>query len=160
MRKLLTVCLPISASCLTVPLWAHQPVAAKAVRLSSTAETLAVTAAVEAFHRLLKEGKAGAAAALLADNALIYESGNVEYDKADYVEHHLPADVEFSQATIRTVTRSCVEAAGRMAWIATELRITGVFKGRPINILSTETMVLRRFGKDWKITHIHWSSRR
>jgi hypothetical protein len=27
-------------------------------------------------------------------------------------------------------------------------------------LLATETMVLRRAGDDWRIVHIHWSSRK
>jgi hypothetical protein len=45
-----------------------------------------------------------------------------------------------------------------MAWIATEGRTTGIFTGKPIDQLTTETMVLRQAGGAWKIVHIHWSS--
>jgi hypothetical protein len=45
-----------------------------------------------------------------------------------------------------------------MAWVATEGRTKGTYKGKALDQLTTETMVLRQAGKDWKIVHIHWSS--
>ena len=37
-------------------------------------------------------------------------------------------------------------------------RPTGSFKGKSIDLLTTETMILRRMAGDWRIVHIHWSS--
>jgi hypothetical protein len=34
----------------------------------------------------------------------------------------------------------------------------GTYKGKAVDRLTTETMVLRRVGAAWKIVHIHWSS--
>lgn len=31
--------------------------------------------------------------------------------------------------------------------------------GEPLTLLSTETMALGKTGADWRIVHIHWSSR-
>ena len=45
-----------------------------------------------------------------------------------------------------------------MAWIASEGRTTGTYKGKALDLVTTETMVLRRSGHGWKIVHIHWSS--
>ena len=118
----------------------------------------AAAVVVEAFHRSLKVGNLEAASAVLADSALIYESGSVERSKAEYRSHHLPADAAFAKVTTRTVTRQSGEADADMAWIATESRTSGTYKGRAIDNASTETMVLRRDGKAWKIVHIHWSS--
>ena len=36
--------------------------------------------------------------------------------------------------------------------------MTGTFKGKAIDRDTTETMILRRIGGEWKIVHIHWSS--
>jgi hypothetical protein len=115
---------------------------------------------VEGFHRSLKVGDPVAASALLATKALIYESGGAERSKAEYTAHHLPADVAFAKAVTRKVIRQSGNADGDIAWIATESRTRGRYKGRAIDSASTETMVLRRAGNDWKIVHIHWSSAR
>lgn len=113
---------------------------------------------VDAFHRALQAGDQDAAAALVASDALIYESGGAERSKAEYASHHLPADAAFAAATTRTVTRRAGHADNDSAWIATESTTTGTYKGRPINSRSTETMVLRREDGAWRIAHIHWSS--
>jgi ketosteroid isomerase-like protein len=56
------------------------------------------------------------------------------------------------------MTRRRGAAAGTIAWIASEGRTTGTYKGKQVDVVTTETMVLRRTGGGWKIVHIHWSS--
>ena len=51
------------------------------------------------------------------------------------------------------------EAEGDMAWVATESELQGLEDGKPVKLLSTESMVLRKTGQGWRIVHIHWSSR-
>ena len=41
----------------------------------------------------------------------------------------------------------------------TEGRTAGQFNGRAVNLVTTETMVLKRGPEGWRIQHIHWSSR-
>ncbi len=115
-------------------------------------------AVVDRFHGALKSGDLDAAAALLDDKALIFESGGVERSKAEYASHHLPADAAFSKAVPGVITARAGGSAAGFAWVATESRTTGSFNGKPLDRLSTETMVLRQTGSAWKIVHIHWSS--
>lgn len=115
-------------------------------------------AVVDAFHAALRRGDTTAALSLLANDALIFESGGVERSKAEYSTHHLAADANFSRAVPSRVTRRSGAAAGNTAWIATEARTTGSYKGKQHDLLNTETMVLRRTRGGWKIAHIHWSS--
>jgi ketosteroid isomerase-like protein len=115
-------------------------------------------AAVDAFHAALDRGDTRAAASLLADDALIFESGGAERSKAEYAGHHLTADAEFSRAVSSIVTRRAGSSIGGIAWIASEGRTTGTYKGKALDLITTETMILRRIGSVWKITHIHWSS--
>jgi ketosteroid isomerase-like protein len=113
---------------------------------------------VGAFHAALERGDTRAAAALLTHDALIFEAGGAERTKAEYSAHHLPADAEFSRSVSSVVVRRAGQSDGTVAWIATEGRTTGTYKGKALDLLTTETMVLRRAGGGWKITHIHWSS--
>ena len=115
-------------------------------------------AVVEAFHSALVKGDTAAASSLLADEALIFEEGGVEHGKAEYAAHHLPADAAFSKAVQFTVTRRAGHLQGNLAWVATEGRAVGTFNSKPVDRVTTETMVLRRIGRSWKIVHIHWSS--
>jgi ketosteroid isomerase-like protein len=128
---------------------------AAAASPKATAEAEAV---VDAFHAALSRGDTGAAAALLADDALIFEEGGAERSKAEYSAHHLPADAAFSKAVSSRVTRRLGGAAGGVAWVASEGRTSGTWAGKPIERLTTETMLLRRIDEKWKIVHIHWSS--
>ena len=118
----------------------------------------APAAVVDSFHAALRRGDTKAALGFLAGNALIFESGGVERGKAEYASHHLAADAAFSQAVPSTITRRAGEAAGNVAWIATEGRTIGTYKGKALDRRTVETMVLRRTGAGWKIVHIHWSS--
>ena len=140
------------------PLSAHEPAqkATQANTLSASARGAAET--VDAFHAALHRGDTRAAAALLAEDALIFESGGVERSKAEYAGHHLPADAEFSRLVSSVVNRRAGNSNGTLAWIASEGRTTGAYKGKLLDLLTTETMLLRRTNSGWKIVHIHWSS--
>lgn len=124
----------------------------------ASADAQGAGATVDAFHRALARGDQAATAALMADDALIYESGGVERSKAEYASLHLPADAAFAKAVTRTPTRRHVRAEGALAWVASEATVKGAYKGRTINSRSVETMVLRLAGPAWRIVHIHWSS--
>lgn len=129
---------------------------AQAAALARSARPAA--AVVDAFHAALRRGDTAAAQSHLADNALIYESGGVERGREEYASHHLGADSAFAQAVPGTVTRRAGQAAGTIAWIATEGHTAGTYRGKAVDRLTAETMVLHRQGKAWKIVHIHWSS--
>jgi ketosteroid isomerase-like protein len=140
------------------PLTAHERAATTAVPAALSPSARAAAATVDAFHAALHRGNTGAAAALLAEDALIFESGGVERTKAEYAAHHLPADAGFSRSVSSVVTRRVGRAEDAIAWIASEGRTSGTYKGKALDLLTTETMVLRRTGGTWKIVHIHWSS--
>src|SRR3546814_4484409 len=86
------------------------------------------------------------------------ESGGAERSKAEYASYHLAADANFSQATAQTITHRTGRAEGDLASIATESKTVGTYKDRPINLIGTDTMFLRRQNDGWQIVHIHWSS--
>lgn len=114
---------------------------------------------VDAFHDALAKGDRGAAQALLDENVQIYEQGWVERSRAEYAAHHLDSDIAFSTAT--TLSRAARSGAvlGDLAYVSSEGKIAGTFKGKAIDSITLETMVLRREGSGWRIVHIHWSSR-
>ena len=119
----------------------------------------AAAATVDAFHAALRRGDAESALALVAGDAIVFEDGRVERSKAEYALHHAAADAAFSKAVqSRRLSRTGHAAAG-LALIATESRTKGRFKGKDVDRIMVETMVLRRdSGGAWKIVHIHWSS--
>jgi len=144
--SLLAVAVPVAA----------EPPAPPAEAISAVAGPAAAT--VDAFHAALRRGDTAAASALLTDDALIFEEGRAERSKAEYALRHLGADAAFSQAVPGVISRRRGDAAGDFAWIATEGRTRGRYRGSEVNRVTDETMVLRRVGETWKIVHIHWSS--
>jgi ketosteroid isomerase-like protein len=142
------------------PIHADAPAALAARESTLTRAAQGAAATVDSFHAALRRGDTAAAAGLLTEDALIFEGGAAERSKAEYAGHHLPADAAFSQAVASVVTRRTGNAAGMLAWIASEGRTTGTYQGKPIDLVTTETMLLRRVGRTWRITHIHWSSRK
>ena len=141
-----------------LPLLGHGPGAkpSQASALSASARNAAST--VDAFHAALRRGDTRSAAAMLADDALIFEGGGVERSKAEYASHHLAADAAYTQAVPSVLTRRAGDSNGSVAWIASEGRTTGTYKGNAVDRVTAETMVLRRTGRAWRIVHIHWSS--
>jgi ketosteroid isomerase-like protein len=115
---------------------------------------------VHAFHAALSSGDSATALSLLAPDVIIFESGGVEASRDEYRSHHLPADMEFSQSVAREITNERSGSSGDVAWVLTESRSIGTFRERPINSRGVGTILLRRTAEGWRITHIHWSSRR
>ncbi len=113
---------------------------------------------VDAFHAALQRGDTRAVAALLAPEALIFEAGHVERSAAEYAGGHLAGDAAHAAKTVtRFGARRCMIGSDQ-AVIATETVSTALDKSDPR--IGTETMVLVKAGADWRIGHIHWSSRK
>ena len=58
---------------------------------------------------------------------------------------HVPPTAMAAELDIPAVSRPAVAVVERF--------------GKALSLLSTESMVLRKTGADWRIVHIHWSSR-
>lgn len=149
---LLLVCVPLDARA-HGNTGAPPPIAVPDAVLEEAALT------VDAFHDALTKADRQAAQAFMDDNVQIYEQGWVERSKAEYAAHHLGSDAEFSAATKRTRTARSGIVLGDLAYVVSEGKTTGTFKGKAVDSLTLETMVLRRGPNGWRIVHIHWSSR-
>ena len=149
---------PMAASMLAPGASAREPVARSAVDQSLDISAKSAAGVVDAFHQALRRGDATRAMSLLEDDALIFESGEAERSKAEYASHHLAADIEFTRAVPEVITRRSGGTNGDTAWIATEGRTKGSYKGKAFDRVTTETMVLHRTARAWRIVHIHWSS--
>ena len=149
-KSLVLVCLGLGL--LSIP--------AKAVFVSraqsATAEAIATSTH---FYDLLRRGDSAAAARLLAPDAAVLESGDLE-TRAEYLARHIGADIEFAKAvpsrrTIRQVVRQ-----GNVIWLAATSTSNGQFENRPIDSRGAELMVLTKGDSGWRIRAIHWSSHR
>jgi ketosteroid isomerase-like protein len=121
-------------------------------------DSAAVAAVVDRFHTALAEGDSAAVAHLLAPDAIILENGGVE-TRGEYLGGHLRGDIAFAQAVVPERAPTRVVVAGDAAWAVSTSSARGEFRGRPVNAVGAELMVLRRANDGWRIVAIHWSSR-
>ena len=135
---------------------AHGSAASLTTRLPKAAESVART--VDAFHAALARGDTNGAAALLAEDATVFEQGEAELSKSAYTASHLAADIAYLREVRESVTGRSGGVTGRLAWIATQGRFHGGFQDRDVDRQTTETMVLRLTTEGWRIAHVHWSS--
>ena len=115
---------------------------------------------VRAFYAALEAGDSAAALEMLAPDVMIFEGGGVEASRDEYASHHLRSDIAFVQSITREVTREMSGMEGEVAWVLGEASTRGTYRGRPIDSVVAETMILKRTPAGWRIVHIHWSSRR
>jgi uncharacterized protein (TIGR02246 family) len=137
---------------------AHDHHAAPATAASDAAAP--AIAAVDKFSAALVAADFATVESLLDPDVVILESGGAERSRAEYLGHHALADAEFLKGAHIQVTHRSARAEGDLAWVATESDMHASSDGKPMTLLATETMVLRRTGDDWRIVHIHWSSRK
>ncbi len=144
----------------------HEPASMPSGRETSKAELSIAPAAAEAvatverFSAALSAGDLGKAGDELDATVIILESGGVERSRAEYLGGHAKSDAAFLKAAMITLKRRTAQSSGDLAWVASESEIHAMKGAEMLMIDSTETMVLRKSGKAWKIVHIHWSSRR
>lgn len=124
----------------------------------STADSAAVVTVIAKYHEALATGDSTAVIALLAEDAVILESGGVE-TRAEYRSHHLPGDINFAKAIKGQRGPVHVRVHGDVAWASSTSTTQGEMNGRAINSAGAELMVLVRTAQGWKISAIHWSSR-
>lgn len=111
------------------------------------------------FRAALARGDEATVQTLLAPEVLIFEGGGVERSREEYASHHMRGDMSFLKSAHYTLLRQSGDAADDIAWVAGEAEIEGAGRKGPVRMRSTETLVLRRTGDDWRIVHIHWSDR-
>ena len=103
----------------------------------------AAAATVDRFLAALSAGELDKAGAELDRNVIILESGGAEYSAAEYLGHHAREDAAFLKAAQHELLSRTASASGEFAWVASESEIHAHHDGKPMTLLSTETMVLR-----------------
>ena len=139
---------------------AHGP-EAHAKPATTTAEDLAGPAVkvVDAFSTALQAGDLARAGSFLAEDVLILESGGAERTREEYLGGHVGHDAKFLKAAHVQLIHRTARTEGELAWVGTESELHASKDGKPLTLLSTETMVLKNTPNGWRIVHIHWSSR-
>jgi len=122
------------------------------------ADSAAVAAVVQSFHQALESGDSARVMSLLANDASVLESGGIE-SRSEYRSHHLTSDIEFAKSVKSVRAPLSVTLAGNAAWTMGTSTTQGEFRGRTINSVGAESMILTKSASGWKIRSIHWSSR-
>lgn len=95
---------------------------------------------------------------LPAEDVVIHEGGNVE-GRAQYVADHLPADIEFEQSVSSKRGPIRAVVVGDAAWAMSTSEHSGTFRGRPVDSIGTELIVLSRVADSWRVRAIAWTGR-
>ena len=114
---------------------------------------------VQYYHKALEDNDKETALKLLSDDVLIQEGGRLETAE-EYESHHLMSDMEFSSAV--SGKREVIEAVaeGNIGWVVSSSSMVGEFRGKEIDSIGAELMILKKEDGSWKIRAIHWSSRK
>lgn len=115
---------------------------------------------VAAFNAALAAGDQAKATELLSPDITIYESGYVERSRAEYAGHHLPEDIAFAKSATRNVLQHSERITGNLAVIWEETETKAKSKGKDLHLMGTETTLLQKIDDNWRIVHVHWSSRK
>lgn len=126
--------------------------------LAPPAWSLSASETVDAFHKALRTGKVEAAVEYLGPEAVVFEQGFINPSRAEYVSTQLQQAADFASRTERQVIRREAWQDGNIAWVLSSTMTVGIFDGRKVELEGAETMVMRKDGEGWKITHIHWSA--
>ena len=149
----------LAVAILVVSFPARASAQAKTNSTTSARDSADVARVVLAYRTALANADSAAALSLLAPDAVVLESGDIE-TREDYRRHHLPADIEFSRAVRGEHAPVRVRTEGNAAWAWSSSTTEGQFRGRRISSTGAELMVLSRSGDGrWLIRAIHWSSR-
>ena len=137
----------------------HSPAGSEHTKHTHTAPASGPVGAAKALHDAMSAGDTARVQSLLDPEVMIMEGGNVERSLNEYAAHHLPADLKFMKGLTYKLERQTGESSGAFAWVANEATLSGSSGGKPVTLVSTETLVLKNVGGSWKVVHIHWSSK-
>lgn len=112
---------------------------------------------VDAFHFSLKAGNRQTALEFLTADVLVFEQGKVERSRTEYARRQLGEDIAFAGITSRAVLRRTTKLLGNAAWVMSINRNRGKVNNRPIDFVTSETIMLNKINGKWRIVHIHWS---
>jgi hypothetical protein len=138
----------------------HATAAVSGADVNVLAAAKDAVATVDRFSAALSSGDLAKAGQELDRDVLILESGGAERSAAEYLGGHAKSDAEFLKTVHQQLLRRSAHTSGNFAWVASESELHLQKDGKPVTVLSTETMLLQRSASTWRIVHIHWSSRK
>ena len=126
---------------------------------AARSDSAAAVAVVEQFHAALAAADSTRAVSLLADDVLIIEAGNIQ-TRADYLGGHLGADMKASQGSKAERSIVAARVAPATAYIVTKSVTPPTGAQGNTGSETAELMVVTKTSNGWRISAVHWSSRR
>jgi ketosteroid isomerase-like protein len=127
-----------------------------ATNVAQAAETAQVRKVVDQFFSASKKRDWDAAAELMSTDFELYTDGGSVFDKQAYVKVLKEDDMKLVSMELRDMEIR-VTSGGQIAWC----KYRGLFKftshDQPSTVETAETLIFKREGKQWKITHAHVS---
>lgn len=112
----------------------------------------------DAFHEAMRLRDRTKVLSMLAPDLVVFETGYLQATRDDYVKSNLDDDTAFASATVyRPLSRGVIGSGDSMT-VLTKASIQGVVGGQSIDLVQSETMILRRIQATWEIVHLHWSA--
>lgn len=122
----------------------------------------AVKKVLNAYNAAMQKLDTTGTAALFADSSLIVESGSVEGTYQHYEAHHIGPELGEFKAFTFSGYKVNVTVDGDYAFATEEFKYKIVLKenDKIIERNAVTTAVLKKLNGDWKITVMHFSSRK
>jgi ketosteroid isomerase-like protein len=152
-------CVPAASRSETAPHALEVAVTIPQPKVDNSADAQVAVLVVDNFGKALAAVDFKTVEKLLDPDVIILESGGAERSREEYMGHHAIADALFLGNANVTLQHRIARADGNTAWVASESEIKASEDGKPMTLLSTETMILHKSADGWRIVHIHWSSR-
>ena len=112
---------------------------------------------VIAFNKAIETGDAKTAINLLSKDVLILEGNNIERSAEQYACKHLLSDINYLAEMRKNIIEHHVSEYEEVAISISRNTLKGTHKGKLVDRVGNETITLRKFDDEWKISHIHWS---
>lgn len=125
----------------------------------SRPDSAAAVAVVEQFHAALTASDSARAVSLLTDDVLVIESGHIQ-TRAEYLGGHLGADMKASAGSKGERTVVKVTIVGDAAYVVSRTLNPPTGAAGNTGSESVELMVTTKSPAGWRISAVHWSSRR
>src|SRR5436853_412042 len=125
----LTHLILVVLACWSLP--PHDAIAQRSADARSLDDSAAARVARQ-FHEYLASGDSAGAVRLLAPDFVALEAGSIE-SRAEYLAHHLGADIEFAKAVRSPRDVQSLTRQGDIVWIVSSSRSNGKMGDRQID---------------------------
>ncbi|AOE49854.1 YybH family protein [Kangiella sediminilitoris] len=112
---------------------------------------------VAQFHAALQNSDVETIKTILAEDVLIFEGSGAERSLEEYASHHMKSDMKFLASIDSKLIERNIMINGDIAISSSRSKLTGSFKGKELNKVSIETLVLKKVRSAWKVIRVHWS---